>query len=39
MESILNATLEGEIDAHLTEEERQTGTAVMVKCPNKPKLH
>lgn len=25
LESILNATLEGEMDAHLTEEERQTG--------------
>ena len=25
LESILNAALEGEMDAHLTEEERQTG--------------
>lgn len=39
LESILNATLEDEMDAHLTEEERQWATAVTEKCKSKSRLH
>ena len=39
LESILNAALEGEIDAHLTEEERQWVTAVTGKCKSRSRHH
>ena len=32
LESILNAALEGEMDAHLTEEERQMGNRRTERC-------
>ena len=38
LESILNAALEGEMDAHLTEEERQV-TVVTERCRNRSRLH
>lgn len=38
LESILNAALEGEMDAYLTE-ERQMATAVTGKCKNRSKRH
>ena len=38
LERILNAALEGEMDAHLTEEERQMGTVVTGKCRNRSRL-
>ena len=39
LESILNAALEGEMDAHLTEEKRQIGTVVTEKCRSRSRLH
>ena len=39
LENILNAALEGEMDAYLTEEERQMVTAVTGKCKNRSKRH
>ena len=38
LESILNAALEGEMDAHLTEEERQMGTVVTERCKSRFRL-
>ena len=38
LESILSAALEGEMDAHLTEEERQV-TVVTERCRNRSRLH
>ena len=35
LESILNAALEGEMDAHLSDEERLSCIDVMAKCGNK----
>ena len=39
LESILNAALEGEMDAHLTRKNVRWVTAVMVKCKSKSRLH
>jgi hypothetical protein len=38
LESILNAALEGEMDAHLNDEERLSGNRCNGKCRNKSKL-
>lgn len=38
LESILNVVLLGEMDAHLTKEERQTGNLVTVRCRNRSRL-
>lgn len=39
LKSILNAALEGEMDAHLTEEERQMGNRRNGNCRNRSRLH